>query len=268
MTVPKEGNGKLIRKIKINKKGIAIIFSDGQRIDVSEEAYTSNYLYVGKTLKKSEIDKLNRITSVKKLSEYALSLLSKKHYTEWAMREKLYAKGGEKDDVDYVIKKLKELDLINDREYIEDYLGYAEEKNIGKNKIKQELLKRGIFQEEIDRIRFNSNLEKKKAISLIPTLEKKYEKYSYQQKKQHIYNALISKGFDVEVAKEALNHISSKNEKDEKNKLKTDYKKCLERFSRKYSGQELKEKVMRYLLSKGYRYNDVNQLLGGMDNDF
>ena len=268
MTVPKEKLGKVIKKIKVNKKAIVIVFSDGQRIDISEEAYTSNYLYIGKELKQSEINKLNRITSVKKLTEYALSLLSKKHYTEWAMREKLYAKEGSKEDIDYIIKKLKELDLINDNEYIEDYLGYAEEKNIGKNKIKQELLKRGVFQEQIDKIRFNSNLEKKKAIALIPMLEKKYERYSYQQKKQHIYQALISRGFDIETAKEALNHVSKIDEKSEKNKLKVDYKKCLERYRKKYSGRELKEKIMRYLISKGYKYNEINQLIGGMDNDF
>ena len=266
--MPKEKNGKVIKKIKINKKAIAIIFSDGERIDISEEAYTSNYLYVGKELTKSEIDKLNRITSVKKLSNYAFTLLSQKHYTEWKMREKLYAKEAEKEDVDYIVKKLKELDLLNDKEYIEDYLGYAEEQLIGKNKIKQNLAKKGIFAEEIDKIRFNSNVEKKKALALLPSLEKKYSKYSYQQKKQHIFNALTSKGFDVDATNYALSHMLDKNEKDELNKLKVDYKKVLERFKRKYEGRELKERVLRSLISKGYRYNDVNKLLGGIDDDF
>ena len=59
-----------------------------------------------------------------------------------------------------------------------------------------------------------------------------------------------------------------KNEKDELNKLKVDYKKVLERFKRKYEGRELKERVLRSLISKGYRYNDVNKLLGGIDDDF
>ena len=266
--MPKGKSGKVIKKIKVNKKAIAIIFSDGERIDVSEEAYTSNYLYVGKELSKSEIDRLNTITAVKKLSQYALDLLSKHHYTEWKMREKLYAKGANKDEVDYIIKKLKELDLLNDKEFIEDYLGYAEEKLIGKNKIKQELLKKGIFAEDIEKIRFNSTSEKKKAIALVPMLEKKYDKYSYQQKKNHIYNALIARGFDVDVAKEALNYISKKSDKDESEKLKADYKKVYERFKRKYSGRELKEKVMRSLISKGYKYSDIAKLLGGMDDDF
>lgn len=268
MNVPKGRSGKIVKKIQVNKKAIAIIFSDGERIDISEEAYTSSYLYVGKELNQKEIDKLLQITSVKKLSNYAMTVLSKGHYTEWRMREKLYAKGGEKPDVDYIIAKLKELDLLDDKAFIEDFLGYAEEKLWGKNKIKQELLKKGIFAEEIEKIRFNSNIEKKKALSLLPSLEKKYYKYSYQQKKQHIYSALISRGFDHDIANSVIDKMSNRDEKDEKKKLKTDFNKIYARFSKKYEGRELKERLYRSLISKGYKYGDISELLGGMDNDF
>ena len=266
--MPKGKSGKVIKKIKILKKSIAISFSDGERIDISEEAYTSNYLYVGKELTQKDIDKLLNISSVKKLSEYAISILTKGHYTEWKMREKLYAKGGEKEAVDYVIKKLNDIDLLNDKAYIEDYLGYAEERGFGKNKIKQELLKKGIFAEEIDKIHFNLTSEKKKAVKLIPALEKKYSKYSYQQKRQHVYAGLISRGFDYEVANYALTFLSGKDDKDEKKKLKEDFNKIHNRFAKKYEGRELKEKVYRSLISKGYKYSDISELLGGMDNDF
>ena len=184
------------------------------------------------------------------------------------MREKLSLKGGTKQDIDYVINKLKELDLIDDKAFIEDYLGYAEEKGIGKNKIKQELIKKGISIDEANKIRFSSASEKKKALALIPSLERKYSKYSYEQKKQHIYNALLSKGFDHEIASIAINSISKKNEKDESLKLKNDYKKALTKYSKKYEGRELKERIIRSLASKGYRYNDINRLIGGMDDDF
>ena len=266
--MPRGKSGKVIKKIKVNKKAVALTFSNGEKLEISEEAYISSYLYVGKELGQKDIDKLEKITSVKKLSNYAMTLLSKGHYTEWRMREKLYAKGGDKQSVDYIITKLKELDLLNDKEFIEDFLGYGEERLWGKNKIKQELLKKGIFAEEIEKIRFNSNLEKKKAVALIPSLEKKYAKYSYQQKRQHIYAALISRGFDHETANYALSKVSGKDEKDEKKKMKEDFKKIYARFSKKYEGRELKERVYRSLISKGYKYGDISELLGGMDNDF
>ena len=265
--MPKERNGKVIKKIKILKKGIAIIFVDGERIDISEEAYTSNYLYVGKELSPQELEKLNLITSVKKLSEYALGLLAQRHYTEWQMRQKLYAKEATKESVDYVINKLKELDLINDKAFIEDYLGYAEEKGYGKHKIIKELSKKGIFAEEIQKIKFSSNIEKKKAMELLPSLERKYDRYSYEQKKRHIFNALVSRGFEIEVANSVVDKISSKNDKEEKEKLKRDYQKAYAKYVKKYQGRELRERLFRSLISKGYSYGDVSIILGGLEDD-
>ena len=258
--MPKEKTGKVIKKIRFNKKNIVVTFNDGEKIEISEDAYASSYLYVGKELEQKDIDKLNRITSIKKLMQYALSLLSKGHYTERKMREKLYAKEGDKESVDFVIERLKNIDLINDKAFIEDYKGYAEEKGWGKNKIKQELMKKGIFAEEIDKIRFSDALEKKKAIELIPSLEKKYQKYSYEQKKRHIYNALLAKGFDHDIASLALDKIKQKDNKDELAKLEADFKKVLMKCKRKWSNKELKEKVFQQMKNKGYRYADINKM--------
>ena len=266
--MPKGNTGKIIKKIRVNKKNVSITFTDGEKLSISQEAYVSAYLYEGKELSKKDLEKLDRITSVKKLSEYALSLLMKNHYTEWKMREKLYAKEATKEDVDYIIKRLKSIDLIDDKAYIEDYLGYAEEKGYGKNKIKQELLKKGIFAEEIDKIRFNEVEEKKKAKALVPSLEKKYAKYSYEQKKQHIYAALLNRGFSHDVASSCLNNVSGINEKDEQNKIKIDYKKVYSRYKQKYDGRELNDKVFQALRRKGYRVSDIKRVMGGNSYDF
>ena len=266
--MPKGKTGKVIKKIRINKKNVSITFTDGDRLSISQEAYVSSYLYVGKKVSKKELAQLDRITSVKKLSEYALSLLIKKHYTEWKMREKLYAKEASKPDVDYIIQRLKNIDLIDDKAYIEDYLGYAEEKGYGKNKIKQELLKKGIFAEDIDKIRFNEGEEIKKAKALIPALEKKYSKYSYEQKKQHIYASLLARGFSHDVASSVLNNVSKINEKDEQEKLKIDYQKIHSRYKSKYEGRELNDKEFQALRRKGYRVSDIKRVIGGNNYDF
>ena len=268
MNVPKERAGKVIKKIKFFKKGIAIFFEDGERIDISEDAYASMYLYVGKELDKKDIEKLNSITLVKVLINYSMTLLSKAHYTEWKMREKLYAKGGEKKDVDYVIKLLKSHDLLDDKAFIMDYLGYAEERCIGKNKIKQELINRGIFAEEINKIHFSEAVEKHKATERLKALEKKYDRLSYEKKKEHIYHTLISQGFDIDVASYAISKIKDKNEKDEAKKLDNDFDKIYNRLKVRYEGQELYDKLFKSLKNKGYRYGDIKRKIGGLDNDF
>ena len=266
--MPKEKIGNIISKVHLNKKNVVIFFVNREKLEISFDAYTSNYIYVGKELSDKDIEKLVRVSGLKKLMEYAMKLLSKGHYTEWRMREKLYAKGGDKESVDFIIDRLKQNDLIDDSAFAYDYVCYANERCYGKNRIKEELAKKGVFAEEIEKIRFPESLEKKKALSLIPSLEKRYAKYSYESKKQHIYYALLAKGFDSDVALFALNSVSHKNDKDEINKLKADYKKAKEKYKKKYDGYQLKEKVIQRLRSKGYRYSDIRRIVEEDDYDF
>ena len=256
--VPSKSSGKTIVKLKVNKKNVVITFSDKSKLSLVPEVMASFYLYEGKTLDNKAIKELVSFNASASLLKYAISLLKKKHYSEWKMREKLYTKeDANKPAVDQVIKVLKSNDLINDKMLILDTIEYGNERNIGKNKIIAELANKGIFQENLSSISFSYSNEKKKALNSLPKLEKKYSKYSYEQKKQHIYRSLLSLGFDNDIALEALNHLSKPNDKDELDKLKKDFDKTYLRYKNKYEGYELKNKVMTFLRSKGYKTKDI-----------
>ena len=62
----------------------------------------------------------------------------------------------------------------------------------------------------------------------LPKLERKYASYSYENKKQHIYNGLVSLGFESIVVEEVINKISPIDEKDEKVEKWTGYKLTVE----------------------------------------
>ena len=256
--VPSKSSGKTIVKLKVNKKNVIISFSDKSKLSLVPEVMASFYLYEGKTLDNKAIKELVSFNASASLLKYAISLLKKKHYSEWKMREKLYAKeDANKPAVDQVIKVLKSNDLINDKMLILDTIEYGNERNIGKNKIIAELANKGIFNENLSSISFSYSNEKKKALNNLIKLEKKYSKYSYEQKKQHIYRSLLSLGFDNDIALEALNHLSKPNDKDELDKLKKDFDKTYLRYKNKYEGYELKNKVVTFLRSKGYKIKDI-----------
>ena len=255
--MPSKSSGKAIIKLKKNKKNVVITFEDKTKLTLESEVLAAFYLYEGKTISYKEIGEMKKFSNVASLMRYSLSLLRKGHYSEWKMREKLYAKDAKKSDVDLVIKRLKENDLINDKMLILDTIEYGHERNIGKNKIVKELLDKGIFMENIAKIKFSASLEKKKALANLPKLEKKYAKYPYEQKKQHIYNTLLSLGFDTDVALAAINNIKPPKEKEEKDKLERDFDKTYLKYKNKYEGYELKNKTVNYLRSKGYKLNDI-----------
>lgn len=265
--MPSKSVGNVITKINFTKKGVSLFFAS-RRISITNDAFSSTYLYVGKTLTNKEIKDLENLSNLTKLMEYALSLLRKSHYTEWKMREKFYKKEANKDQVDLIIKRLKNHDLINDEMYALDYVEYCHENHIGKNKIILGLKNRGVFEKEINKIRFSSKLEKEKALYHLPKLENRYNQYPYRKKRDKIYQQLLSLGFDQDIVLEIINKINPQDKKLDKNKIKKDYALALKRFERKYEGKTLKDKIIRNLYNKGYSFHDISQIMEVEDNDY
>ena len=255
--MPSRSSGKTILKIKINKKNVVITFSDKTKLSLVPEVMANFYLYEGKTIDYKTLKNIEKFNNTAALLSYSMSLLKKGHLSEWKMREKLYHKEAKKDDVDYIIKTLKKYDLINDKMLILDTIEYGNERNLGKNKILQELNNKGVFNENLNKVTFPLSSERKKALNNLPKLERKYDKYAYEQKRQHIYQNLLSLGFDSDVALEALNHLKSPNNKEEKVKLTKDFNKVYLKYENKYLGYELKNKVISSLKSKGYKTSEI-----------
>ena len=247
----------LIKKIKILKNKVSITFDKGEKLSIDKDVYTNFYLYEGKQMDKKEYNALVSLNNCNQLLQYALKIRSKSLYSEYQMREKLYKKDASKKDVDKVIKTLKQYDLIDDEAYASDLVEYYNSLNYGKNKIIHKLSDKGIFDQTISKMKFPVSLERKKANNLLPKLEKKYEKYNEKQKKAHIYNAYLELGFDSDIASDMVNKIKEPNHKEELNKLKTDYNKVKTRLERKYQGKELKQKIIQNLMQKGYKLNDI-----------
>lgn len=261
MNMPSKSSGKIITKIRINKNSVSIFFGK-EKISLSYSAFSESYLFVGKELSQSDINNLLKHTEITKMLDYAFSLLSKKHYSEWVMREKLYAKETSVENTNKIINILKKNDLIDDNALCYDLIEYFNEKNYGKNKIVNELLDKGIFMETIKKYSFPASKEKAKAKNQVIKLEKKYQKLSYENKRKHIYNSLLSLGFDNDIANQALVNIKEFNQKDESEKLNKDFEKIYRRLSSRYEGKELREKLYVSLRNKGYRNNDAKRIIG------
>lgn len=251
----------IIKKIKKLKSKVVIIFENSSKLEIANSVYPNFYLYEGKDVSKKELNEIKSFDHVAVLLQYALKIRSKALYSEYKMREKLYNKGANKREVDQLIKNLKKYDLIDDKAFAEDLLEYYNSLNYGENKIRTKLLEKGIFQADIDKLKFPVSNERKKANNIFPKLEKKYEKYNSSQKKLHIYNAYLQLGFSREIALEMKDKVKDSNQKDELSKLKADYQKAKTRLSRKYQKKELKQKIITALLNKGYRLNDILKVI-------
>ena len=259
--MPLENTGNKIISIKQYKSKIVITFISKEKLEMPPEIFTSYYLYVGKYLSDKELEKIENEIRVYDLFKYAKKLLMSRPYTEYKIREKLYLKEATKEDVDLVVISLKKAHLLNDKEFVISYIEYGNNQGYGKNKIIAKLLEKGVFKENIDLNLFDDKEEIKKARSWLTRLEKRYDKYPYQAKKEHVVAFLVNQGFDIDIARKVGEEISPSNEKDELRKIKVDYSKVYNQYKRRYEGRELKDKIFQALKRKGYKTNLIYQML-------
>ena len=259
-----KNTGKLVTKVKKYKTHINVYIGD-EKLELSEDIFTSFYLYKGKELTAKEYQELISKIDNEKLLSYALRLLSDHLYSEWKIREKLYNKEASKKQVDEIVNYLKKQGFIDDNLLIEEYLEYANNANIGKNKIRENLLRKGIFEEDINKIRFSEKEEINKAKRILPKLEKRYERYNARSQKDHIIQALVREGYDLDAALEVSKDLKLFDDKKEQKLLKKDYELVKARYLRKYQGRELKEKIISSLMRKGYQGKDIFRMIGDID---
>lgn len=261
--MPKENTGNhIITKISYFKKTLRIYFNDGNKISIPKSEYPNHFLYKNKSLSDSEYNLLLNSKNIDALYKYAFKLVSKNLYSEYKIREKLYQKpGANKKNVDEVVARLKDNNLINDERLLKEYVSYFNELKYGRNKIINKLLEKGIFEERINNVSFPFELEVNKAQYWLNKLELKYSNKNNASKRMSIYSSLINKGFDKEVVNSVINNIKPNIENNELSLCKKDYEKAKSRLTKKYKGKELNNKIISNLTSKGYRLKDILKVM-------
>ena len=261
--MPSKSIGKRINTIKIGQKKVLIKFDNGDSLEILPNTFTEFSLFKGKVLSSKDIREINERNNVEKYYAKALNLLSKKSYSERQIKEKLTSTGACEKEIELVIKELYKYSLLDDKEVINEYLEYANNKNYGYNRIIDELYKRGLSRSDIEKIKYDEVSEYNKAKNNLAKLEKKYKNENNFQKKKKIFDSLVRLGFNISVAKDTSNEAKDNPHEVELSLLRKDYEKVHIRYNSKYKGKELFFKLNAYLLSKGYSHNDINSLIKG-----
>lgn len=145
--------------------------------------------------------------SYDKLMQYALRLISRKRYTEQEMILKLKRRNKAlKSEVEKVIKRVKELNYVNDEVYAKDYISSRMSQNPrGKHLLKIELKLKGVNKDIITNAIENANLDELKAANEV--LKRKsgsLSKHTGQKKKEKIIRYLASRGFEFDTIYKVL----------------------------------------------------------------
>ena len=193
-----------------NKERVNIYIDNQFFLGVNAEIVYDLKLKKGDEVDEDKLKSLIKRESLSKAKNKAMSILNRTAISEKKLREKL--SDFDEEIIDEVIFKLKDYGFINDKDLAKRIA--SDNSNIsrfGKNKIRQNLYRKGINKEDIDLVvnDLDYNTQYENALYLAhkryKNLKNEDSRVIYQKLTQH----LAYKGFDYDIIKSVINEILS-----------------------------------------------------------
>lgn len=189
---------------QIKDKKRCNIFIDGRfYCGLALETTVKYRLKVGQIVQPEFLSQIQLESERNNALDKALTHISATRKTEKEVRDFLKTKGFLPSVCDYVIEKMKEYNFLNDTDYAQAYVDAVGKKK-GNRLIKMELRRKGVGDEEIrdalSSVAESVQVETAKAVLLKYMRGKQADKTTLQK----AYKYLMGKGFEYEVAREAL----------------------------------------------------------------
>lgn len=203
-----------ITEIKKDKLHLTkIILEDGRELLIDNEVVYEKTLKVGADLSEQYIDELCFESNYRRAKSRALWYLDRQDHTEKALYQKLLRGGFPEKESAKVIARLKEVGVLDDNRYAENYAERLLESNISKREALQKMLLKGVPCELAKKVLSETEADEQTQIRNL--IEKKYRnKLNGENGWQKVYAALVRKGFSYEEAKKALNNYIEESEED------------------------------------------------------
>ncbi|WP_058953214.1 recombination regulator RecX [Clostridium tyrobutyricum] len=208
-----------------------------------------------------------------KCKSSALNILERNYKTEKQISDKLLKKGYDIDTVLRTLNFLKDYKFVDDNKFASLY---AEEKIriCGRNKIKHELVKKGIEKCMIDRIL--SDMDKGQyEENALNCARKKYDiiiksENNFQKVYLKLGSYLTRRGYETELAKNILKKIIKKDDFIQQEKIsRKDINPLYDIAKKRYNIitrsendiNKINRRLSQYLMRRGYLWEDIKQVL-------
>lgn len=241
---------------KMSNGKYKVYFSNDLNILLYEDIILKYNLLTNKYVNSELLDEITLDNNKYMSYDLALNYIKIKMRCEKEIREYLEKKNIDNNSINNVVDKLKQNGYLDTQKYIKSYIyDKFNLSNIGPLKIKNELLKLGFNDEDID-----SGLSIIDKDELYSKLNKLIDKRIIQIKhyngsilKQKIIKFFIEKGF----YKSDIEDILANKNLNNKDLLLIEYNKLYSKYSKKYSGVELENIIKQKLYQKGFNYNEI-----------
>ncbi|MBQ9986776.1 MAG: RecX family transcriptional regulator [Erysipelotrichales bacterium] len=174
-------------------------------------------------------------------------------------------------EINQMIEQLENMGYIDDDRYLQQSLESMKASLMGKKKIKASLVKKGIPYEKIDAVLLQEDDEDfvESAIKLIEQSKLMELNKNLTKTKEAIQSKLLRMGYNNDIIAEVMQRLHlEKDEEKESVLLSKEYDKQLIRLSKKYTGFDLKSKLITTLIRKGFEYAQVIEEVESRKDEF
>jgi len=200
-----------IKPQKKRSKRRSIFVNNEFLCGVDEEIVAILSLKVGQEVDKKRIKEILYKEEVKKAKDYAFKLLSYRPRSIKEIRNRLKKKDYSSKVILEVIKSLKRLKLLNDREFVRMWVeSRIKTRPMGRYRLYQELIQKGIDRDLIEKTL--SNYREEKEIELAKELAQGKLKRSYRNldrvtARRRLYGFLQRRGFSYDAIQEVMKEL-------------------------------------------------------------
>lgn len=232
---------------------------------ITVEQYVQGHYRREQMLTKEERLRLASLSDYTAAMQRCLRKLAVKDRTEKEMRDFLAEDGVlSEEQIEALIGQLKEKGYINDAQYMEMQIERMRRMRYGRQRIVHVLEEKGIPKEMVEERleRESHGREVARGVEWAQRQASAIRGKSVKAKKSAIRRRLASQGYESATIDEILARMDfSQDEEKEPELLEKTAHEAYERFKKKYAGPKLRNSTFRFLISRGFGYDDVYQAM-------
>ena len=190
---------------KRTKDRVNIYIDEAYAFSVSAELVYREGLRKDLVINEEKLKEVVKEDNIIKCKNTALRIVERSYKTEKEIKEKLFEKGYEKDEIDKTLEFLSEYKFINDEAYTKMYVK-DRSKTQGRGRIKYALMKKGVDQEDIESAleTIDKDEEKEARKRYLAISKRESDKYKIWNK---LCRFLVGRGYDYSLVKEVVKEV-------------------------------------------------------------
>lgn len=252
-----------ITKIEKKKRLYLLEIDDAEQLYVTEDTIVRFMLTKQMVIDEELLEAIKEFAQFSHGKNLALYYLSFKARTTKEVKDYLIKSDIDEKYLPSLIEQLTQEKWLDDERYARQIF---EQNSLsgdkGEHLLRQKLLQKGISKAILDQVSQDYDL----APIALKVAEKLYRQYqtklSHQSLVTKLIQSLVSKGFSYEQAQSAITQLSmEKDDETENELLQKEFDKQYRKYSRKYDGYELQQRLTQALARKGFSYDLIRQVL-------